>query len=354
MRPRATIPPAAPWHPARPGLERAYRVDRSGRTGPTKGQADGRFWRSVGHGWFRPVEAPTSVDQRIVEASYHAPALGAVTGWAALRWMGGSWFTGTGPNGLPTDVPILSAGSHRSAAAGVRFSQERFRPCDLVDVDGLRVTPAARSVAFEMRHATALVEAVVALDMACFNDLVSRAEVGGWIAESAAWTGIQVARDALALSDENSWSPAETRFRFEWTLVAQLGPVLSNVPVFDLHGRHLLTPDLLDPVAGVVGEYQGATHLERDQRRRDIAREAMLRDHGLEYVERLAGEDRTRFLIRLRSAYARARRIPAADRRWTLSRPTTWQPTETVAQRRALLPHQRRALLSHRWLDQAA
>ena len=38
---------------------------------------------------------------------------------------------------------------------------------------------------------------------------------------------------------------------------------LCNVPVFDRFGQHIGTPDLLDPVAGVVGEYDGALHLER-------------------------------------------------------------------------------------------
>lgn len=34
-----------------------------------------------------------------------------------------------------------------------------------------------------------------------------------------------------------------------------------NPPVFDLEGRHLLTPDLLDVDHGVSGEYDGAVHL---------------------------------------------------------------------------------------------
>ena len=343
-----------PWNAARPDLERAFRLDRLGVRGPTRGQADGRYWRAVGPGWFRPIEPPSSVEQRIVEASYRLPPGQAVTGWAALRWMGGRWFDGRRDDLVDSDVPLTCLGARRVHTPGVRLTKERLQPGDLTRLDGLAVTTAVRSVTFEMRHAPSLRDALVALDMACYNDLVSLEEVRDWVAAGSGWTGIQQARDALALADENAWSPAEVGLRWLWTQVGQLGPVLSNRPVFDLRGRHLLTPDLVDPVAGVVGEYQGGHHFERAQRRRDLARETLLRDHGLEYVERVAGEDETLFLIRLRSAYARARRIDPAVRRWTLTPPSTWTPTDTVAQRRNLPPHQRSALLSHRWLRPAA
>lgn len=343
-----------PWHPERPGLERAVRADARGETGPTKGQTQGAGWRAVAPGWFRPSDPPTSVEQRIVEASYRLPVGGGVTGWAALRWLGGRWFEGSAADGSAIPVPITMLSSNRSHVPGVLHTKERLRPDELVTVDGLTITHAVRSVLFEMRYAPTLLAAVTHLDMACFNDLVSLDEVSAWLEENKGWTGIQQARDALALADENAWSPAEVVMRSLWTRTAGLGPVLCNVPVFDLHGRHLVTGDMLDPVVGVVGEHQGPHHFERDQRRRDIARESMLRDHGLEYVERVAGEDPTRFLIRLRSAYARAARQPADARRWTLEAPASWVSTETVAQRRALNPRQRAVLLAHRQIQAAA
>lgn len=347
-------PQPVAWHPERPGLERAFRVDDSGRSGPTRGQVQGRQWRAVAPGWFRPANAPVSVDQRIVNASYRVPTGGGVTGWAALRWLGGHWFTGSLPGGKALDVPITMLGAFRRHTPGVVHTKERLRPEDLIVHHGLPVTTAVRSVVFEMRHAPTLGDAVIACDMACFNDLVSLSEVRTLVEQSRGWTGIQRARDALLLAQENAWSPAEVGFRLLWTEVGQLGPVICNQPIFDLHGRHLLTPDLFDPVAGVVGEYQGEHHFERAQRRRDITRETLLRDHGLELVERVAGEEPTRFLIRLRSAYARASRSPSSDKRWTTEAPPSWTPTETVAQRRALPDHRRRVLLAHRQHDPAA
>ena len=54
------------------------------------------------------------------------------------------------------------------------------------------------------------------------------------------------------------------------------------------------------------------------------------------------------FLARLREAYARARRLPVSERRWTVELPPWWTPTFTVAQRRALSEQQRRRLLALR------
>lgn len=347
-------PRPAPWHTARPGLEKALRIDPLGRDGPTRGQVRSGRWRAVAPGWFRPAGGPATVEQRIVEASYRAPADGGVTGWAALRWLGGRWFEGAAADGAPLPVPVTMLGACRSSTPGVVHTKERLTPAELVTVDDLRITTAVRSVLFEMRHAPTLLSALTHLDMACYNDLVSVAEVTAWLEANKGWTGIQQARDAVALADENAWSPAEVAMRWLWTRIGGLGPVLCNVPVFDLHGRFLFTTDLLDPVVGVVGEHQGPHHFERDQRRRDITRETLMRDLGLEYVERVAGEDPTRFLIRLRSAYARAARQPADVRQWTLEPPKDWVPTNTVEQRRALTPHQQRALLAHRQMSRAA
>ena len=44
-------------------------------------------------------DTPISPEQRIVEAAARLPAYGRVTGWAALRWMGGVWFDGLSEGG---------------------------------------------------------------------------------------------------------------------------------------------------------------------------------------------------------------------------------------------------------------
>lgn len=176
--------------------------------------------------------------------------------------------------------------------------------------------------------------------MAFADDLVSPEEVRERLRADSGRRGVPQARAAWALADENVWSPQEVPLRLQWQPVART-PLLTNRPVFDLSGRHLGTPDVLDPVAGVGGEYDGDHHLLRAQRRRDLAREDALRAHGLEVFTVVAGDLRAGgpFEERRRAAYARAARVPPTDRRWTLETPDWWVETHTVERRRALPAH---------------
>ena len=112
-----------------------------------------------------------------------------------------------------------------------------------------------------MRYAATLGEAVVALDMACYSDFVSLAEVASYVEGLGPVTGIQQARDALAEGEENSWSPRETQMRGVWTRRAGRPRPLCNRPVFTLDGRHVGTPDLIDVELGLAGQYNGADHI---------------------------------------------------------------------------------------------
>lgn len=341
-----------PFDPARPLLVAPVRIDPAGLLGPTRGQAAGPHWRTVARGWHIPAELNAlDPDQRAVEAAATLPAYGGVTGWAALRWLRAHWFSGLGHDGVSLLPVTLATGlQHVRARPGVAISEERCSPADLTVVDGLTITTAVRSTCFEMRYASSLERAVCALDMAAFADLVSIAELRAYAVEHPGWTGIPQCRDALLEADENSWSVRESLMRQVWQHDAQLPRPLTNRPVFDLQGRHIGTPDLLDPVAGVVGEYDGSLHLAGRQRARDLRREHAFRAVGLEYVVMVAADfaDVPGFVARLHGTYARALREPAASHAWTTKPPPWWTPTLTVRQRRALDPVQRERLLRHR------
>src|SRR4051812_1967287 len=92
----------------RPGLFRPVGIDLEGRVGPTPNSARGPRWRRSSHGLHVPASVELTVDQRILEASMVLPEHGGVTGWAALRWPGGVWFSGTGPGGLPRPVWLVT------------------------------------------------------------------------------------------------------------------------------------------------------------------------------------------------------------------------------------------------------
>lgn len=340
-----------PFHPNRPDLVLPVRVDPSGRTGPRRGQARGDRWRSTSRGFFVPSHVTDErPEQRIVEASVLLPAYGGVTGWAALRWAGGLWFDGRGPGGRTLRPVVLAVGSNVREQRGVQVCEEGLAPEDLTELDGLPMTTLVRSVCFEMRYAPSDRLAVVALDMALCADLVTLTEIRMYAAAHSAWTGIPRCRRAIELADENSWSPRETLMRLVWVLDAGLPRPLCNVPVFDRFGHHIGTPDLFDPEAGVVGEYDGALHLQGAQRTRDVWREERFRSHGLEYVTMLAGDaaDPVGLVARMQATYARAAAIPESRQTWTLARPSWWTDTRTVEARRSLPPDLRLRLLRPR------
>jgi hypothetical protein len=337
-----------PFHPSRPGLVRPVSVDASGLAGPTRGQARGRKWRTSSRGLVVPSDVTVTSQQRTLEASAVLRHDEAVTGWAALDWQGARWFDGTCDGVQLRDVP-LAARRHLLTQPGFSVSQEFLDPEEIVVVDGLRVTAAVRSVVFEMRHAAGLGDAVVALDMACYSDLVSIAEVSAYVAQLGPVTGIQQARDALVEADENSWSPRESQMRGVWTRRAGLARPRCNAPVFTADGRHVGTPDLVDPRLGLLGLYNGRDHLTLVGATFDRDQEAAYRDLGLEPVTMLATDwsDLDAFVGRVHQAAKRARERHGT-RRWTLTPPSGWTSTATVERRRALTADQRRRYLRYR------
>ena len=347
----ARPPTPEPFRITRSGLVVPVRIDEDGRRGPTTAQARGPRWRRTSHGYYVPATVDDGfVDQRIVEAAAILPAFGAVTGWAALRWLGGVWFDGTLDGVVRRPVTLATSCADVRPQPGIQISAEGLDPQEIVVVDGLRVTLPARSVCFEMRYATDLVGAVTALDMATYSDVVSVSEATAYALAHSGWTGIPQCRDATYLSEENAWSPAETPMRLTWKRVMPRAELLCNHPIFDVHGRHLGTPDLFDPAVGVVGEYEGALHLEGRQRSHDLDREATFRAHGLEYVTMVAGDrpDASRFVVRLHGAYGRAAMHSSVRRAWTVDLPPWWTDTSTVDLRRALSTSQRARLLRYR------
>jgi len=327
------------------------RVDKRGRSGPTRGELSGPLWRRSSHGYYVPASVDSELpEQRIVEAAAVLPGDGGVTGWAALRWRGAMWFTGSADGSRPLPVTVAISYLDVRPQPGIVVSHEQLRPSDLEVLDGLSITVPERSALYEMRHAATVEAAVIVADMVMQADLVGPEILSAYAATLGTWTGIPQAREALLLARENSWSPQETRLRLLWALLAGLPEPLCNQPVFDLAGRHIGTPDLLDPVAGVAGEYEGVVHLERRRRGLDVRREQAFLDAGLECFPVVATDwnDEALIAARIRSAYARAARRLVSDRAWTIEQPYWWMPTDTVARRRSLSDLDRQVWLSRR------
>jgi hypothetical protein len=278
----------------------------------------------------------TVVEQRIVEQAGRLGPHGGVTGWAALRWYGATYFDGLAGGGrevLP--VPLLVDGANPRPGPGFAPSWEQFAPSERRIVAGLPCASVQRALFDEMRRTQSPRDAVVALEMAAAAGLISVRLMAQYVEHRPAWTGVPRVRTAVGLATNDSRSPAESRMRLVWQLDAMLPEPICNPPLFGLDGTFLGQPDLLDPVAGVVGEYDGADHLREDRRRHDIEREEVFRDHGLEYFTVVRGglADREHAARRMRTVRARAPFTPPDQRRWTLEPPAWFDVPETLDER---------------------
>ena len=273
---------------------------------------------------------PDVPEQRILEQAMRLTSGGAVTGWAACRMHGAAFFDGLRDGGR-TSVPVpLNCGPLHQIRRqpGDDLIRDILNPDEIVDVRGVPCTTVPRATFDAMRYARDVRRAVVALDMMAAAGLTTVAEMRDYVGRKQAWTGVQRARDAVALAEDLSRSPQETRLRLMWQLDAGRGRPLVNRPLFDLRGRLLGYPDLFDPEAGVVGEYDGADHRSAQRHSDDVDRESGFRDHLLEVV-RFTGPDMTvpqRVTERIHAAYARARWVAPARRTWTLTPPAHWSP----------------------------
>ncbi|GAA4708223.1 hypothetical protein [Nocardioides conyzicola] len=348
------MPPARlepPYDGARPGVVRPVRVDPAGLTGPTRAQARGRSWRRTSYGFYVPSEVDGDLpEQRIVEAGHDLRGTQSVTGWAALRWHGAEWFDGRTAAGDQRPVQLAVVHGSRRSQPGINVTSEYLPPRDRVVLDGLQVVSRVCAVAYEMRYAADVVEAVRAFDLAAAADLVSRVEVLDYFELLYHWTGIPLAREAATLVDENAWSPAEVDVRLVWPLDLGLTAPVTNRPVFDRQGRHVGTPDLLDVEAGLAVEYNSRLHLAGARHAKDLVRDDDFRAVGLEVLTLVSADrvDRRRMIGRIQAARARAPFLSDVDRRWTLEQPTWWQPTHTVELRRSLTPAQQERFLGYR------
>ena len=251
-----------------------------------------------------------------------------MTGWAVCRLRGAAFFDGLERDGTThRPVPLAIGPDHLlQQDRAVTISRDRLDADELRVAHGIPCTSMVRALFDEMRWADDEREAVVAMDMVAAAELMSIGRMRSYVEHRSGWRGVPQVRRALDLADENSMSPNETRMRLIWVLDAGLPGPLVNQPVFDLQGKLLGIADLLDPIAGVVGEYDGAAHRGARRHRRDVMREDLMRRAGLEYFK-VVGLDLmdVRVVVeRMLSTRARAKFLAPDERAWTLVPPVDW------------------------------
>jgi hypothetical protein len=265
------------------------------------------------------------VEQRIVEQEARLGRYGAVSGWAALRWRGAAYFDGKSRAGDVLPVPLaVGKGCLRPDPGFVRL--RRQLPLWEWDMHlGLRCVVWQRGLFDEIIRLGEARAGAVALDMVVAAGVGTIEGFWRYLEEVRPRNGVVLARKAAGHACGTHLSPPEAWMCQCWCLDAGLPTPLGNVPVFDLHENLLGIPDLFDPVAGVVGEYQGAVHRDLAQHRADVERADRFRAHGLEYFEVVAGQlSEATTATRMREVRARARFASPSDRTWTLEPPTWW------------------------------
>ena len=337
-RPRVTLPLVSrfteEWYETR--VARTRQELRAAGVGRRALAGAGYVRTARGHHRRVAPDRPVTTTQRIVDALPLVPEGALLAGWAAAYVHGVDALDGLDHLTLtPMPVPVLlPPGLRRRDTSTVTYRQSTRRARG-EPIDGVPVTTGWRTIVDLTRYAADLTEAVVAVDAFLAARLVTPDLLSRHLARTTARRGVRQTRAAIALARPGARSPWETRLRV--FAVTELGwaDLEPNRAVFDLDGRLLGVPDLLDAEAGLVLEYDGARwssgrangHRDREQHREDNVREERLERAGL-IVVRADSSD----LVRHRTALAgrlRAARTDglARDRtrdRWTLTEPSTW------------------------------
>jgi hypothetical protein len=125
---------------------------------------------------------------------------------------------------------------------------------------------------------------VTARDCVVRAGLTTQAGLLSYAGEHPRRRGLRQLRAALPLVDPAAASPPESRLRMLCGQQAGLPGLLVNVPLYDATGEFLGIPDLLEPVTGLVIEYDGGQHRDLDQHTADNLREESFEGAGLAVV----------------------------------------------------------------------
>ncbi|RYB94521.1 hypothetical protein EUA93_09300 [Nocardioides oleivorans] len=305
------------WHPCCPpatGLVAPVRRWAEGREGPSAGRVRGPGFLAVSRGWHVPADTPRTPEQRAFEVGCLLPTSGMLTGWAALRLAGASYFEGVEPDRrTPLPVPVLLPHARRLRGPAVVVARTRRELPDPIVRYGVRCAPNDVALLHEIRRASSARAAGVMVDMALAAGVVERPVLRGLVRDVRLPAH---ATYALGRACAECRSPRESAMLQVWESVAGLPRPLMNREVRDLSGRLLAVVDLLDVDAGVCGEFNGSAHRSARRQSRDEKRHADLRAVGLETFAVVGSDSDDVQVERMHAARGRALWLPGSERRW--------------------------------------
>ena len=296
--------------------------------GVTRAQLESGRWASPHFGYHRSAQVNDPVRQRILDATAVMPDGAVVGGWASaylqgVAYLDGGWARTTrGEPRVGEPVLLVVPPSRVVNRPGIRTLRATLEPDDVVERDGIRCTGGIRTTYDVLRLAPDLTEAVVAGDCLLHAGLADPDGISAYEVTHPGRRGVRQLRTALPLLNKLAASPPESRLRL---LCRRAGlPALEvNAPIFDVDGTFLGIVDLLEPIAGLGLEYDGAYHREIDQHTADNHREEGLERRGLMIIRVTSVDmaDEVALISRIRRAHdACISATPIIPPRWTFYR----------------------------------
>ena len=334
--PRVTLPCMTRFAVERRSCRPAASVAEWALRGVSRGTLVGPGFERTTYGCYRRAGAVPTTAQRIVDVVAGLPEGAWIAGWAAAYVRGVDMLDGLDDHTmaeLPVPV-LLPPGQRRRSTSGIVYRQSTRTPRGEL-VEGIPVTTALRTALDLALLAPDLTEAVVALDAILAARMLTYDRLVNAGAKLPSRRGARQARTAIQLARVGARSPWESRLRVFASQQLGLLDLEVNRRVFDLDGRLLGIPDLLDLEAGLAMEYDGASwrseraagHRDRAQHREDNEREERLERAGL-VVVRAEKDDLTRYQRKLAERLMAARedglRRDRSRDRWTIEEPEDW------------------------------
>ncbi|WP_441963901.1 hypothetical protein [Mycolicibacterium houstonense] len=220
---------------------------------------------------------------------------GIVAGNSAAAVHGAKW--------VDLDAPFEMIHSNRNSIAGLRVRTEEIADDEILRVDGIPVTSAART-ALDIGCWYPRDNAVAALDALAQATDLKAADVDLLAQRHDRRRGIQRARTALDLMDGGAQSPQETWLRLI-LIDAGLPRPQTQIPVFDGPGDPFAYLDMGWEDIKVAVEYDGEEHQSSNWRYNwDLRRAERIQRQDWINVRIAAGERKTDILRRVNAARA--------------------------------------------------
>ncbi|WP_343710620.1 DUF559 domain-containing protein [Mycobacterium sp.] len=255
------------------------------------------LYEPVYPGVYVPCGIEPTASQRARSAWLWSRRRAVVAGNSAAALLGAKWVSPA------LDAELIHRNRHPTAR--IRVHTETLLPGEVVEVDGMRVTSAART-AFDIgRRTTSRLPAVQRLDALVNATDVKPTDVEVVIADHPGARGVVRLRAVLPLVDGGAESPQETRTRLV-LIDAGLPRPQTQIRVVDDYGDFAARIDMGYEDLRVGIEYDGPQHwTDAGQRDRDIDRYSAL--HALGWVIIRVSSD----LLRYRQATFVARVVAA-------------------------------------------